>query len=291
MVVDQLSVGRLADSGLVLSEGHPSRRHAMIHVAGDETRLEDLGSANGTFVNDHRISSPVVLHSGDKIRFDTEEFVFSAPAVADDNQATMIRNVDDVVDVDGSKLRQQPDWVDPSKHVAGGPKTEFFDVAQLKEQTADRQGALAEGSERFADPVIMIMSGSAEGRKVVLKSSGNQGQWTIGCDADRDIVLDDKGISAVHAKLTRDGKRWKLSDQMSTSGTFVNGKRSNVSYLDNGDRLRFGPVECIIHLPKTASSVKKVRSRTKKSSATNSIVLAVLAFLISLAVLYVLFGR
>ena len=51
-----------------------------------------------------------------------------------------------------------------------------------------------------------------------------------------------------------EGKRWKIVDQMSANGTFVNNKRSSVSYLASGDRLRFGPVDCIFWMPAGASA-------------------------------------
>jgi len=40
-----------------------------------------------------------------------------------------------------------------------------------------------------------------------------------------------------------------IIDQMSANGTFVNGQKSTISYLQNGDKLRFAQVECEIRLP------------------------------------------
>jgi pSer/pThr/pTyr-binding forkhead associated (FHA) protein len=45
-----------------------SRQHARLVIAGDVITLEDLGSKNGTFVGDERISSPRVLEEGDELR-------------------------------------------------------------------------------------------------------------------------------------------------------------------------------------------------------------------------------
>src|SRR3954467_7133902 len=45
-----------------------SRRHARIALQGGQVVVEDLGSTNGTYVNDQPISSPRVLHPGDKVR-------------------------------------------------------------------------------------------------------------------------------------------------------------------------------------------------------------------------------
>ncbi|MEO8036610.1 MAG: FHA domain-containing protein, partial [Acidobacteriota bacterium] len=48
-----------------------SRRHAKIIRSGDEYHmLEDVGTVNGTFVNDQRIPTgvPVTLHDGDAVK-------------------------------------------------------------------------------------------------------------------------------------------------------------------------------------------------------------------------------
>ena len=96
VLTDGLVVGRLAESGVVLTEGHPSRQHAKFSISGNELKLEDLGSSNGTFVNDQRIEGSVVLRSGDKIRFDVEEFEYKVPydqTVSDDPQQTVMRKL------------------------------------------------------------------------------------------------------------------------------------------------------------------------------------------------------
>jgi predicted component of type VI protein secretion system len=45
-----------------------SRRHARISAQGGQVVVEDLGSTNGTYVNDQPISSPRSLNPGDKVR-------------------------------------------------------------------------------------------------------------------------------------------------------------------------------------------------------------------------------
>jgi pSer/pThr/pTyr-binding forkhead associated (FHA) protein len=46
-----------------------SRRHAAIHQIDDGLAIEDLGSKNGTFVNERRVSGIVPVAPGDRIRF------------------------------------------------------------------------------------------------------------------------------------------------------------------------------------------------------------------------------
>jgi DNA-binding winged helix-turn-helix (wHTH) protein len=61
-------LGRDAEASVVLDSPSVSRRHARILVATGEATLEDLGSKNGTFLNDRRVGTPLALADGDKLR-------------------------------------------------------------------------------------------------------------------------------------------------------------------------------------------------------------------------------
>jgi pSer/pThr/pTyr-binding forkhead associated (FHA) protein len=48
-----------------------SRKHAVLHRAGADYTLEDMGSTNGTYVNKKRIEphAPQAIKAGDEVRF------------------------------------------------------------------------------------------------------------------------------------------------------------------------------------------------------------------------------
>lgn len=62
------TIGALADNDIVLGLDTISRYHAAIHSSGRRVEIQDLDSANGTFVNETQISSGP-LRRGDRIRF------------------------------------------------------------------------------------------------------------------------------------------------------------------------------------------------------------------------------
>ena len=67
----ELLLGREApeDEGRLGDDPEISRRHARVWCENDgQLRIEDLGSANGTFVNDERIDTPRALEPGDVVR-------------------------------------------------------------------------------------------------------------------------------------------------------------------------------------------------------------------------------
>jgi hypothetical protein len=67
---------------VVLPDPEVSRRHAAMRVDGDSVAIEDLGSTNGTFVNDTRITGVCALRDGDTVRFGNTVWQLRAPAVA-----------------------------------------------------------------------------------------------------------------------------------------------------------------------------------------------------------------
>jgi DNA-binding winged helix-turn-helix (wHTH) protein len=60
--------GRDRHAGIWLVDESVSRRHARIVVEGERALLEDLGSKNGTFLKEARVTAPVALANGDAIR-------------------------------------------------------------------------------------------------------------------------------------------------------------------------------------------------------------------------------
>lgn len=71
------SLGRSPSNTIVLGDRKVSRRHAVIHRQNvNEYWLVDLGSANGSYVNDARVSLPGRLKNGDVMRLGDFSFVF-----------------------------------------------------------------------------------------------------------------------------------------------------------------------------------------------------------------------
>jgi hypothetical protein len=62
-----LTIGRAPDNGLVLADGRASRHHARLYGRRGALVLTDLGSTNGSWVNDRRIDE-MALGEGDQIR-------------------------------------------------------------------------------------------------------------------------------------------------------------------------------------------------------------------------------
>ncbi len=80
-VGEELVIGRRAEGeGKLSDDVELSRRHArVIRSAGGQLTIEDLGSANGTFVNGERVRGRRTLKVGDSIRVGSTTMELAAP--------------------------------------------------------------------------------------------------------------------------------------------------------------------------------------------------------------------
>lgn len=92
----EIYIGRSQNNDIVLSNDKlTSRRHAIIKSENGVFQIVDLGSSNGTFVNDQEVREPLELHMGDRISIGEHELVFqnsaSTPSAPDvEEQATRV---------------------------------------------------------------------------------------------------------------------------------------------------------------------------------------------------------
>ena len=66
-----MAVGRAPECEIRVEDTYASQQHARIFGKGEKWYVEDLGSTNGTFVNDQRLAAPAQVEPGDRIRVGT----------------------------------------------------------------------------------------------------------------------------------------------------------------------------------------------------------------------------
>jgi pSer/pThr/pTyr-binding forkhead associated (FHA) protein len=62
-------IGRANDNTIVLNDSTVSGYHARISYQQDQWWLEDLGSRNGTMLNEIQVTEPLVITSSDELQF------------------------------------------------------------------------------------------------------------------------------------------------------------------------------------------------------------------------------
>ncbi len=88
-------MGRSRSADVFVDDHSASRKHARITVSSDETRVEDLGSKNGTLVNGERLSGSRRLQVGDRITIGSQQFTLRPDCdTAEDGRALVVEDAE-----------------------------------------------------------------------------------------------------------------------------------------------------------------------------------------------------
>ena len=100
-------LGRAPESQIVLQAANASRYHAAIHAQeDDEFWLLDLDSANGTFLNGHRLLRPARLRDGDRLTIGEATFLFRQVVAAASGTGRVGVNTATIVE-----FKELPTWL------------------------------------------------------------------------------------------------------------------------------------------------------------------------------------
>lgn len=101
------AIGRSSTCDLTLDDSKVSRKHTVINrQAGTEYWLSDLGSANGTYINQLRVGQPTRLRAGDEIRVGTFRLKFVGVSEEAPANATQYTTQQTIID-----LRRERRWL------------------------------------------------------------------------------------------------------------------------------------------------------------------------------------
>ena len=78
-IKERLEIDRALDCDISILEPSLSRKHAELHLIGDDLVVRDLGSVNGTWVNAEKIDAEIKLKDGDVLQFARIKFIVSSP--------------------------------------------------------------------------------------------------------------------------------------------------------------------------------------------------------------------
>ncbi len=106
-------IGRQSDCQIRIPLSDISRRHAEVIIEEHSATLRDLGSANGTFLNEERVFTDEFLEAGDRIVIGPVAFIVQIDDDPSDAEVLAIHNAA----MSGQALDQGGGAVGTSKHV------------------------------------------------------------------------------------------------------------------------------------------------------------------------------
>lgn len=283
------SMGRSDDTDITITEGAPSRRHATIFIDDKQLYVEDLGSTNGTFVNDIKVTKSA-LKNGDVLRIHLTEFKVVGPEDDDKTQmqsadATMVQGADaTMMQGADATMVQNGD----ATQIAGGMETQVVAAISVDGENAGaadgwRQSKVTDLGTRIvsaAKPTLVGLNGAHAGKRYVVNRSGA----TLGRNGGNDVVVQDASISGQHATISEQNGSWRVKDEGSSNGTYVNGKKVDSSPLEPNDKIVFGKVELRFELQENKPAVQgqpaSPNVMPKKSQGTPAWLYAVGSFVL-----------
>ncbi len=211
----ELTIGRTTGNAIFIDNPGVSRRHAVIRMVGDSAVIEDLGSANGTFVGGERITRRD-LKDGDEITLVKHRLVFRVPKGAET----------------ASKVESAAD---------AGQKTMFIDQAAVAQAMAARPAPRGEGATPVLRPRLIL----PDLKKFALESE----EVTLGTGADCQVQLSGMFVAKAHARIIpqKEG-RYKIVHLGGLLGTRVNGEKISEHTLKHGDEIEIGKQKLLFRL-------------------------------------------
>jgi len=226
---------------LLIDNGSVSRRHAEISYANGQYVLRDLGSANGTFVNDKRLESGSthLLKHSDRIRFGFTSFIFVARGPG--KQAA--RTATQAALPGPTAFHQMATGFYYPASAGQAPPPQGQPILN-----ADGSLLLPGASEAIpasvvdsfkASPVLILV-----GRDKPAVYRLKQGKrLKMGRDKSNEIVLAEVAASRLHAEVFHGSDGYYIRDMQSINGVMVNATKIDNPYrLAHGDRVAIGSI-------------------------------------------------
>lgn len=247
-----ISIGRQEGSSLVIDHNTVSRRHAEISYANEQYVLRDLGSKNGTALNDQRVpsNSLSVLTPGDRIRFGKVEFRFETQLV--EATVSVLLNKQQNTAFFRALARQEtppPAANNTANHkgtmaaqpVAGvaqnqpflSPDGSLFFPGAMVPLPPERVALLREG------PALVVLRNG----QPVMFSLSMQKPVSLGRDPHNDIVLAEMSVSRKHAQIFPEPDGLYIRNLQSGNGVQVNHHKITTAYrLTHEAHIKLGNV-------------------------------------------------
>lgn len=138
------TIGRSSNNDIHIPEQHVSRQHSVIQYRDGIFVVSDLGSSNGTFVNDNRVDAPYPLFAGDVIRLFVPIVEFLAVTDEDISHADETGNIIIPTKADGQA----------SLIITTGPQEEQTIPLLLSTVTVGRATSVATWDVLIQDPSV-----------------------------------------------------------------------------------------------------------------------------------------
>ncbi|WP_426751483.1 FHA domain-containing protein [Myxococcus sp. Y35] len=267
VITGELKIGRQQGSDILLTEGGVSRTHARVFEEGGTVFIDDVGSANGTFVDGKRIMAPTALTPQSEVLLGDYTLRLKAPARASGSRraAKPPADVEAPMPVGGEGGGARATRAMPSiKKGPGAAKGAAGSELAKRPRPARSAPGGARPEPGRGGPSLRGMVGPWAGQTYPLK-----GKVLVGRQPPASILLDDDSVSRRHAELEATSAGVTVRDLGSANGTLLNGEPLDQTPvpLEPGDQLQFGVVEMTFEPDASAAPVRRGAGAASRGGA------------------------
>ena len=241
-----ITVGRSEGNDIRIDQDRlMSRNHARFEAKNQVVWVEDLNSANGSFVNGERLTVPRPLDDGDEVRTGgtTFQFEYSALAAARSAAEALDTSGTLITDDDSDDLTLQ--GTDADSYIREAEVAEFQAM-----RGTDTEPLQQQQGESLNEYRLVVNFGPEAGRSFnLLKDVMVIGRAAP--DVDYDIQLNDRAVSRPQAKILREPDGFVIHDLDSANGTWLNytDELTAPRRLVDGDILTMGKTTLVYRVP------------------------------------------
>lgn len=255
-----LSVGRAEGVDIRIEDDRTvSRFHARLEVRPDGVWLVDNNSANGTFLENERVTAPVRLQGDARIRFGATQFRFEPirtvtlepEAVAALSDETIVAPPAGGETQPLRVTRPAPDSSGTLEPVEAEDLTLRGEDLEVEPVPPSGVAAIPEGGGASPDQFRLIVNFGADVGSAFPLTKDVIVVGRASPEADYDIQLNDRAVSRPHAKLLRQADGFAIQDLESANGTWLNYTEevTTLRPLSDGDIIKMGKTTLVYRVP------------------------------------------
>ncbi|MCC7478201.1 FHA domain-containing protein [bacterium] len=242
LALGETVIGR-GEVDIQLNDSFASRRHARFVVSADSVMVEDLGSSNGTFIEEAQLAAGIAmpLSHGEKLKVGGTVLTLhrNDKAAGAETAPLEISPAPPLLEDDSAG----PDATQSLSSDAAAPTDAVTDETAV-DGGAPAQAEAEAGSAELSEWGLQFAEGAPQRLKY--------GSTTFGRKAEKaELVVGDSYVSSLHGQFDASADALSITDLGSTNGTLVNEERLSPHQphpLAAGDVITLGQTQIVVSL-------------------------------------------